>query len=393
MTLAAIRIIVGPPAAGKSSHVAEHKASGDAVVDFDKMAVALGSETSHDAPAPIKTVTFAARQAAIDTVLAGIDADAWIIHSKPAPEQLEAYAAAGAEVVTIDPGMDAVLEQAAADGRPAWTEQAIRDWYDEQSETAAKSAPLPIMKGGQAVDPINISKTFTAKAEPTETPGEFVALVSAFGNTDSQGDVIEAGAFTRTLAEWILKERPIPVVWSHQFSDPDSILGEYIEAEETDAGLLLKGQFDLDHPKAARVHKLMLRGLIVEFSISGQVRDYEYIESDDEDSWWPSIKIKDIDLWEAGPCFKGANPETELISIKSDGRLTGSVRTVQKEGRVLAQKHVTALRDAHTQLGEIIAAVDTQQDTDSDKSATASPTPAAKSALTPRGRALLALTL
>lgn len=243
------------------------------------------------------------------------------------------------------------------------------------------------------MDPINISKTFMAKAEPTETAGEFVALVSAFGNTDSQGDVIEAGAFTRTLAEWILKERPIPVVWSHQFSDPDSILGEYIEAQETDAGLLLKGQFDLDHPKAARVHKLMLKGLIVEFSISGQVRDYEYIESEDEDSWWPSIKIKDIDLWEAGPCFKGANPETELISIKSDGRLTGSVRTVQKEGRVLAQKHVTALRDAHTQLGEIIAAVDTQQDADSAKSKTASPAPAPQPALTPRGRALLALTL
>nr|WP_256127731.1 HK97 family phage prohead protease [Arthrobacter sp. SDTb3-6] len=219
-----------------------------------------------------------------------------------------------------------------------------------------------------------------------------MALVSAFGNEDSQGDIIQAGAFTKTLAEWTLKDRPIPVVWSHQFTDPESILGKYVEAQETDAGLLLKGQLDLDHPKAARIHKLMLDGLIVEFSISGQVRDYELIKSDGEESWWPSLLIKDIDLWEAGPCFKGANPDTELLSIKSDGRLTGAVRTVAKEGRVLAQKHVTALKDAHAQLGEIIAAVDTQ-DADKTKTAPVPAVPAAKSVLSPNVRALLDLSL
>lgn len=388
-----INILVGPPSAGKSSHAEAHKADGDTVVDFDKLATALGSGTSHDAPAAIKTVTFAARQAAIDTILDGVETDAWIIHSKPTPEQLETYTAAGAMVTIIDPGIDAVLEQAVADGRPAWTEQVIRDWYDDRDDAAAKSAPTPIMKGGQAVDPINISKTFSAKAELTETPGEFVALVSVFGNTDSHGDIVEAGAFTKTLAEWIIKGRPIPVVWSHQFNDPDSILGKYVEAQETADGLLLRGQYDMDHPKAARVHKLMLDELIVEFSFSGQVRDYELIESDDEDSWWPGLRIKDIDLWEAGPCFKGSNPETELISIKSDGRLTGSVRAVQKEGRVLAQKHVSALKDAHTQLGEIIAAVDSQQDADATKSTPVVPAPATKSALTPQVRALLDLSL
>lgn len=239
---------------------------------------------------------------------------------------------------------------------------------------------------------IVISKSFSATAESTDVPGEFVALVSAFGVTDSQGDIVEAGAFTKTLAEWVLKDRPIPVVWSHDFKDPDSILGQYVESKETEAGLLLRGKLDLDHERAARVYKLMKDRLIVEFSISGRVRDYEIIESDDEDSWWPSIKIKDIDLWEAGPCFKGANPETELLSIKSDGRLTGSVRTIAKEGRVLAQKHVTALKDAHAQLGDIIAAVETTQEPEESKSDTA-PTPlATKSALTPTVRALLDLT-
>lgn len=171
-----------------------------------------------------------------------------------------------------------------------------------------------------------IQKTFTAKVDTDQAeddaPGTFVALVSMFGNTDSYGDIVEAGAYTRTLKEWAAKGRPIPVVWSHQFSDPDNILGHYVSAEETAEGLKMKGVLDLDHPKAARIHKLMTQGLIVEFSISGEVREYELIEDDDEDSWWPGMSISDIELWEAGPCFKGANPETQLISVKS-ADLTG----------------------------------------------------------------------
>lgn len=240
------------------------------------------------------------------------------------------------------------------------------------------------------MDPIQLSKSFVAKAEATSVRGEFVALVSAFGNEDSQGDIVEKGAFTKTLAEWVVKERPIPVVWAHQFSNPDMFLGKYTAAEETDQGLKLTGLLDLNHGPAARVHKLMEEGLIVEFSISGMVRDYELVEKDGEDSWWPSMVIKDIDLWEAGPCFKGANDQTELISVKTDGSLTGSIGRIRKEGRVLAQKHVDSLKAAHTKLGEVIAAAETAP-TDDDTEKTKSAEPAAKTGLTPAVRALLEL--
>jgi HK97 family phage prohead protease len=243
------------------------------------------------------------------------------------------------------------------------------------------------------MDPILLSKSFAATAAPNpDTPGQFTALVSAFGNEDSQGDIVEAGAFTKTLTEWEDRGRPIPIVWSHQFQDPEAFLGVYTAAEETEAGLLLTGQLDLDHPRAARVHQLMRSGVIVEFSISGQVRDYELIEKDDDDDggWWmPPMRIKEIDLWEAGPCFKGANPETELLSVKAVGLL-------RKEGRVLAQKHVDALKQAHAQIGEIIAAAETVQQTEQAESlppqdAGKAAAPQHSTALTPSVRALLEL--
>lgn len=245
-----------------------------------------------------------------------------------------------------------------------------------------------------------LNKAFIAKATPTAggKPGEFEAIVSAFGVLDSQGDIIDKGAFTKSLAEWVVKGRNIPVVWSHQWSDPDSFIGEYTSAEETDQGLKLKGILDVqDNPRAARVHKLMEAGRIVEFSIGGQVRDWELVEKDDT----VEFHITDIDLWEAGPCFKGANPETELLSVKADGSLaTGGLGLLMKEGRVLAQKHVDALKTAHSQLGDVIAAVEKREagEVDEQKS-TPSPTPktgepdAPKAAqLDPSTRALLELT-
>lgn len=218
-----------------------------------------------------------------------------------------------------------------------------------------------------------LSKQYTAKAVASKDPekrGQFEAIVSVFGNKDSQGDIMEAGAFTKTLAEWIVKGRPIPVVWAHQFSDPDSILGQYIEAEETADGLRMVGQLELSWPKAQKVYELMEKGLVVEFSFSGKVRDYELLEDDDADSWWPGLRIKDVDLWEAGPCFKGANQETELLNIKSDGTMGGRIPAVVKEGRVLAQKYVDDLRLAHDTLGKVLEAVD-KTDDDGGKTAAA----------------------
>lgn len=206
-----------------------------------------------------------------------------------------------------------------------------------------------------------VQKTFRAKvmaAGPEEELGVFKAIVSVFNNTDSYGDEIAPGAFTKSLAEWVVKGRNIPVVWAHDFRNLDSILGEYTAAEETADGLVLTGKLDMHHAPSARVHELMRRELIVEFSWSGEVREYTLLE-DDEDSWWPAMRILDVDLWEAGPCFKGANPETELLSVKSDGQLHGMLAArsfAAKAGRVLSQKNLDTLITARDAITEVIAA-------------------------------------
>ncbi len=143
--------------------------------------------------------------------------------------------------------------------------------------------------------------------------GQFTALVSVFGNVDSLGEVVMPGAFTDTLVQWQAKGDPIPVVWSHQWSDPMSHIGEVLEAKETDQGLEVTAQLDMSNPTAVQVFKLLKDRRVTEFSYAGEESDFKVVDSPEG----PIIQVGKVDLIELGPCLKGANPATVLMSTKS----------------------------------------------------------------------------
>lgn len=303
--MARITVVTGPPAAGKSSYIAEHAKPGDVRLDLDEIAVALGSPDPHDAPETIRGLARTARAAALEQILDGIDVDAWVIHTRIWPAQAARYEAAGADVVTVDPGIDETLARAAADGRPAWTEQAIRDWYAQSAET------------GKEAHVADMYTRYVAKVlEQPEVAdeGRFSAIVSAFDVLDSQGDVVDRGAFAESV-ERVKAGEVLPLVWSHDYRDPFAIIGEITAMEEVEKGLYIEGQLDVDEsPMAAQVYRQMKKRRLKEFSIGGEIVEWYWDEPKDAPA---SFHIKKLDLWEAGPCFKGANPNTELLSIKA----------------------------------------------------------------------------
>lgn len=219
-----------------------------------------------------------------------------------------------------------------------------------------------------------------------EPDGTFEAVVSVFGNKDLQGDVMEPGAFKKSLSAWAKKGRPIPAVWGHQFHNPDMFLGKYLEQEETEDSLRLKGRLNLSWPVAQRVYELYKEELITEFSWSGRVTSFAPIEKgdeffDEENPWKNGARIKEVDLWEAGPTFKGANPATELLSVK---QATGLSVVRRDTADVLA-----TLRDVHAQIGKAIASADNSGEKEDSADSTLQKDQAAE--LSPRTRALLAL--
>lgn len=143
-----IKVIIGPPCAGKSTHVQEHAAPGDPRLDYDAIAKALGSPTDHDAPQPIRDLAFTARNAVIQAILTDTksNATAWIIHTQPTDEQLAAYLEADAELLTINPGKDTCLQRAQQDGRPERTTHAINTWYERETEKSNIALALALTR-------------------------------------------------------------------------------------------------------------------------------------------------------------------------------------------------------------------------------------------------------
>lgn len=130
----ALHVVIGPPAAGKSTYVRERAHPGDIRIDYDDLANLLAGLTpdNHEHTDPVKTVTKAARRAALDAaVKVSNQVDVWLIHSSPAASTLEKYRQMGAEIHTIDPGKDVVMSRAKAQ-RPAHMLKVAALWYDEQ---------------------------------------------------------------------------------------------------------------------------------------------------------------------------------------------------------------------------------------------------------------------
>lgn len=182
--------------------------------------------------------------------------------------------------------------------------------------------------------------------------GQFTALVSVFNNEDSYGDIVRPGAFTQTLQEWAAKGDQIPVIWSHQWSDPFSHIGSVVKAVETLQGLEVTGQIeDLDDNKtAAQVYRLLKGRRVTQFSFAYDIGEGGWI-SDDEHPWGGYYELRRLDLHEVGPCLLGVNRETELLAAKAAHIAAGA-----KAGRVLSQSNYDRLTAAYESIGEVLTA-------------------------------------
>ncbi len=160
------------------------------------------------------------------------------------------------------------------------------------------------------------TKTVEARVTEAKADGTATAVVSVFGNVDLGGDRVMPGAFTRTLAEWQAKGDPIPVIWSHDWDNPESFVGwaDPSQIKETDGGLVVPMQFDTDRPRAEQVHHLLKTRRVTQFSFGYFVREYDDV---DDPEYGKVRELKSVDLFEVGPTLLGMNPETELLAAAS----------------------------------------------------------------------------
>ena len=130
-----LTIVTGPPCSGKSTYVQQHRHPGDVTIDFDKIAMTLGGETSHGHGEHIREITAAAWAAAIRRA---VDLHQrhriWIIDARPKADRRSQYDRAGARFVRLTAEAAELHKRATADGRPQSVHERIDEWFTVGSD-------------------------------------------------------------------------------------------------------------------------------------------------------------------------------------------------------------------------------------------------------------------
>jgi len=139
--------------------------------------------------------------------------------------------------------------------------------------------------------------------EVDEETGVFTGYAATFSKKpDSYGDIIEPGAFAKTLKE---AGNRVKILWNHNTLEP---IGKPDELLEDDKGLLVKGKLSLGVQRAKEVLSLMKDGVITEMSIG-----YDTLK----ESWQDGIRhLQEVRLWDVSPVTFAANPEAIVLSVK-----------------------------------------------------------------------------
>lgn len=158
-------LIAGPPAAGKST-LADRIAneSGAVVIDFDRIAVELGSPDSRDHPAAVMAA--AEREYHRRIAAAPLDAPLVVIRCAPDAAQRAALAArmGATETVVLDVPAEEAKRRAVAAGRPDRTAALIDRWWRDYTDHPSRNG-----EGKPETGDSSMSES-TTEQQPTEAP-------------------------------------------------------------------------------------------------------------------------------------------------------------------------------------------------------------------------------
>ena len=192
------------------------------------------------------------------------------------------------------------------------------------------------------------------KAERRDTNLYIEGYGAYFGNVDSYGDVIKAGAFSAFLASDDVKR--IKLCWQHNF---DEVIGVIEEMKEDERGLWFRARIsNTTLGKDAAV--LIEDGALNEFSIGYGVKAAEYPE--DRAAGIDRI-LTDVYLYEISLVSRAANPKATLEDAERKGEDTNNINnqnTNEMETKELEtklaelQEELKSLRDEKAALEQSI---------------------------------------
>ncbi|MFD5468892.1 HK97 family phage prohead protease [Streptomyces sp. NPDC127105] len=151
-----------------------------------------------------------------------------------------------------------------------------------------------------------------------DDPGSLEGYLSTFGNIDLQGDIIERGAFAKTVNK--VNKDGVPLLADHRPSVRD-VLGTIVQASEDSHGLRIRARFASDADSQA-IRQKLIDGHLKAMSIGYRPRDWGYREESDG----TMVRIlKEVELMEGSVVVFPANTQALVDTVKSAVRDTVDV--------------------------------------------------------------------
>jgi len=147
-------------------------------------------------------------------------------------------------------------------------------------------------------------KTFRLKLSNLDDQGVFEGYAGIFAVEDLQNDIIEHGAFKRTIDH---SGGSVPILWQHKSDEP---IGVGLESREDTNGLYVRGQLNLDTQKGREAYSLLKQGAIKGLSIG-----YDPVKKEYKDG---KRILKEIKLYEYSVVTFPAQPLATVIDVKDE---------------------------------------------------------------------------
>jgi len=157
-------------------------------------------------------------------------------------------------------------------------------------------------------------KTFEFEIKEMTEDGRFSGYLSTFGNIDAGGDIVESGAFKKTLRD----KRTFPLIWAHQ-GTPEAVAGSFT-GKENEKGLLINGGFYLDLEGGVKAYKatkkLISDGIKVGLSMGYKTVKYLMDQVDGV----TVRRLKEVKLREGSITLSPMNEEALVEAIKEEDK-------------------------------------------------------------------------
>lgn len=155
-------------------------------------------------------------------------------------------------------------------------------------------------------------KTFSFKLDDVDSQGTIRGYASTFGNVDYGLDVVDKGAFKKSIKE----SRGVwPILANH---DPSKHIGYNMRAEEDDKGLYVEGKLDLNVQEAREKYSLAKTAMELGTNLGLSI-GYMTIKAEPDRDRMEVRHLKELKLFEYSLVTFPMNVEAMITSAKSLG--------------------------------------------------------------------------